>query len=158
VTIRAWRIVPSRFAGRAFLGEGARIAGGRWNSPGGAAIYTSSSASLATLELLVHIQSQDLLKRDSLFGVSFEETLVTEVDPRDLPKSWRRLEPTAETRRIGDEWLADATSAVLRVPSVIMPTEWNYLLNPAHPDFARIKIGPRTPVLFDPRLLKTPGS
>lgn len=73
-----------------------------------------------------------------------------------LPATWEESPPPAAAQRIGDVWLAGAASAVLQVPSAVMPVEWNYLLNPAHPDFRRIKIGSETPIQLDPRLIKTP--
>jgi RES domain-containing protein len=158
VTIHAWRIVKAKRSAAAFSGDGAEKYGGRWNSPGVAVVYVAGSASLAILEMLVHIQSQELMKRYVIFEVTFDDTLVTEVDPADLPKSWRKSPPSAVVQRIGDTSVAGGGSAILRVPSVIVPTEWNFLLNPAHPEFAKITIGPRQPARFDPRLIKTPAS
>jgi RES domain-containing protein len=145
--------VQRPYAAKAFTGEGARIAGGRWNSPGMAVVYTASSASLAILEMLVHLQSQELLKRYVLVEVTFAEALVTVVEPRSLGKTWRKSPPPAAAQRVGDDWLAGTGSAVLRVPSVIVPAEYNYLLNPAHPDFGKITVGPKQPVQLDPRLI-----
>ena len=71
-----------------------------------------------------------------------------------LPASWRRSPPPSAVQRLGDAWLDEGRSAVLRVPSVVVPAEWNYLLNPAHTDFAEIDIGPKRSVQFDPRLVK----
>jgi RES domain-containing protein len=158
VTISAWRIVKAKYAAAAFSGAGARKTGGRWNSPGWPVVYTAGSQSLAILEMLVHLQAQELLSRYVLFPVTFDEALVTAVDPGTLPKSWRNSPPPAAVQRIGNDWLASADSAVLRIPSVIVPTEWNYLLNPQHADFPRIVIGVKKPVRFDPRLIKSPAT
>ena len=155
MTVSAWRIVKARHAAAAFSGDGARKAGGRWNSPGTAVVYTSDSASLAMLEMLVHLQSQDVLKRYVLIEVKFDESLVEAVDLKVLAKTWRRSPPPLAAQRVGDTWVASGSSTVLRIPSVIVPNQWNYLLNPAHADFASIVIGPRQPARFDPRLLKT---
>lgn len=156
MTIQAWRIIKAKHATTAFTGGSAKTYGGRWNSPGTAVVYTAGSTSLAILEMLVHLQAQDLMRRYVIFEVSFDETLVTTVDPARLPKSWRRSPSPATVQQVGDAWVAGGTSAVLRLPSVIVPSEWNYLLNPAHPDFAKITIGPKQPIKFDPRLVKTP--
>ncbi|MEX2126296.1 MAG: RES family NAD+ phosphorylase [Woeseia sp.] len=153
MSVRAWRIVKAKHAAAAFSGEGAKIAGGRWNSPGMAVVYTSGSASLAMLEMLVHLESQDLLKQYVLFEAAFDETMVTSLAPRDLPKPWRNSPPFPGVQQVGDTWLAEKRSAVLQVPSVIVPTEWNYLLDPTHVDFKKIAIGPEQPVRFDPRLV-----
>ncbi|MBI4579680.1 MAG: RES domain-containing protein [Planctomycetes bacterium] len=156
--LSAWRIVKAKRAASGFTGEGARRAGGRWNSPGIPIVYTASTASLAMLEMLVHIESQDLLNRYVLFEVSFDEALVETVKVKELPRTWRKSPTPAAIRQVGDEWAGEQRSVVLRVPSVVVPTEWNYLLNPAHPEFAKIAIGPRKAVKFDPRLIKPPSA
>lgn len=151
--VSAWRIVKARHAASAFTGAGARQAGGRWNSPGSAAVYVSQSASLAMLEMLVHLPADELLNRYVLFDVTFDDVLVTAVNVRALPKTWRMSPPPIAVQQIGDAWIAGSRSAVLKVPSVIVPVEWNYVLNPAHPDFTRITIGRKQPVRFDKRLV-----
>jgi RES domain-containing protein len=155
MTIRAWRITKAKHAATAFTGGGAKAYGGRWNSPGTAAVYTAGSTSLAILEMLVPLQAQDLMRRYVVFEVSFDEMLMTSVDPATLPKSWRKSPSPASVQPVGDEWVAEGSSAVMRLPSVNVPSEWNYLLNPAHPDFAKIAIGPKQQIKLDPRLVKT---
>ena len=154
MTLSAWRIIKAKHAAEAFSGEGAKSAGGRWNGPGTAVVYTSDSASLAMLEILVHFQSPELLKRYVLFEVQFDDSLVEAIDGEVLPRTWRKYPPPLAVQRAGDIWVAGGSSAVLKVPSVIVPAGWNYLLNPAHADFAAIAIGSRQPTKFDPRLLR----
>jgi RES domain-containing protein len=156
VKIHAWRIVKSREVAAAFSGKGARKFGGRWNSRGVAMVYTAGSASLAILEMLVNLQAPELMKRYAIIPVAFDDALVSEVDPAALPKAWRKSPPPAAVQRIGDSWVTGGGSAVLRVPSAVVPSEWNYLLNPAHPDFKSIIIGSKQTVQFDPRLIKPP--
>ena len=151
--IVAWRIYKPRHAASAFTGEGARLHGGRFNGKGTAVVYTSSSISLAMLEMLVHVQSSDLLLQYAVRGVTFEEGMVRRIVVANLPANWRGHPPPAGLQRIGDEWTAGLQSAVLQVPSVIVEGESNYLLNPKHPDFPRIGVGPEQPLGFDPRLL-----
>jgi RES domain-containing protein len=158
MTLHAVRIVKARHAATAFSGEGARRFGGRWNTPGSALVYTAGSAALAILEMLVHLNAHELMNRYVLFDVSFDDSIVTTIDSAKLPKSWRKSPPPVSVQYTGDAWIAAGTSAVLRVPSTIVPAESNYLLNPAHLDFSSIKIGPRQPIRFDPRLVKTPVS
>ena len=158
MTIRAWRITKAKHAATAFSGGAAKTYGGRWNNPGTAIVYTAGSTSLAILEMLVHLQAHDLMRRYVIFEVSFDETLMKTIDPATLPKTWHRSPSPATVRQVGDDWVAGASSAVLRLPSAIVPREWNYLLNPAHPDFAKITIGPKQPIKFDPRLIKAPTS
>lgn len=155
MTIHAWRIIKAKHSAAAFSGEGARKYGGRWNSPGVAIVYSAGSISLAILEMLVNSESQELMKQYVVFEVVFDDALATAMDLAALPKTWRRSPPPLSVQGIGDKWIADGHSSVLRVPSVIVPTEFNYLLNPTHPDFAKIQIGPKQPVRIDPRLLRT---
>lgn len=150
--VTAWRIVKRKHARTAFSGEGARRFGGRWNSPGVAAVYTSQSQSLAALEMAVHLDSSELLDRYVVFKVEFDESLITHVDPRELPKNWKSHPPPSKVRAIGDAWAAAGTAAVLQVPSATVPGESNFLLNPLHRDFTQLKIGNPSPFRFDPRL------
>jgi RES domain-containing protein len=154
MTVRAWRITKAKHAAMAFSGSGAKAFGGRWNSPGIPAVYCAASTSLAILEMLVHLEASELMRRYVSFEVTFDESLVTAIDIAALPKNWRKSPIPTSVQAVGDQWLADAPSAILQVPSAIVPNEWNYLLNPAHPDFAKIALGPKHPLNFDPRLLK----
>ena len=138
--LSVWRITSRKFTKSAFKGEGARLYGGRWNTPGTSLIYTAESKSLAVLEILVHLDSPDLLRKYVLFEVKMEDSLVTHLDPASLPKDWRQDPPPAAAQNIGNEWASSARSAVLRVPSAIVTGEFNFLLNPRHPDFSKLKI------------------
>ena len=117
-------------------------------------VYCAGSASLAALEMLVHLLAHQVLESYSLCEVRFDDSLVESIDPTDLPKIWRSDPAPSELKRIGDEWVSSESSAVLCVPSAILDIESNYLLNAAHPEFALIDIGPSNPFQFDPRLLK----
>ena len=137
----AWRIVQAQVADRAFNGEGARRYGGRWNSKGVAVVYTSGSISLAILEVVVHIPAYDLLEQYVFIPVEFDRKLVRTLKPKDLPENWNRDPSPQANKQIGDSWVQSNQSAVLEVPSAIVPTEKNYLINPAHPDFSKLNIG-----------------
>lgn len=150
----AWRIVKAEYARTAFNGEGARRAGGRFNSRGTAVVYCADSLALAVLEVLVHLPSYNGLSNRVAFRVSFDEALVETLPAEDLPPRWRATPPGGATQQIGDVWVREARSAVLRLPSVVVPQEFNYVLNPAHPDFADVEIAAAVPVAFDPRLAK----
>jgi len=152
VILSSWRITKQKHANSAFTGEGARLYGGRWNTPGTAMVYTAQSQALAVLEILVHLDRAEILKAYVLMEVSFDAGLVEELDPAALPQNWKEDSAPAEVKALGDAWVANATSAVLRVPSVIVPGESNFLLNPNHPGFRKLKFGPPTPYQFDPRL------
>jgi RES domain-containing protein len=149
----AYRIVKSRHARRAFSGEGARIAGGRWNRPGNAVIYTSASLALAAIETFVHIGEDGLHIRFVYFRMDIPEGMPIQRCRRP-PLGWRAEPPEAESMRYGSEWLRRGRTAVLDVPSASVPSERNCLLNPHHPDFPRIRIGRAIPFVFDPRMWK----
>ena len=153
MTITAYRITKTRHASDAFLGEGARLYGGRWNSVGTRMVYVSGSRSLATLEVLVHTEDISAIAEDyCIIPVAFSDRLVERVEDQDLPEGWASPEPIAETQIFGDAWVRNNRSAVLEVPSAVTTEEWNYLLNPGHSDFDSIEIGPPTPFQVDPRL------
>lgn len=148
----AWRLTKTKYLSAAWDGEGAKHAGGRWNEPGVAVVYTSGSLSLALVEVLVHLPA-DILPAYSAVPVEFDQALVAVVAPAALPKNWKDSPPPPAAQAIGSEWVARATSAMLRVPSVVVPGEFNFIVNPAHRDFGRIRIGAAMPFPFDPRLL-----
>lgn len=139
--IQAWRIIHERTLASAFSGDGSRKNGGRWNSRGYRAIYTAESLALATLEIVVHGVPYETLKRFFCIPVKIPENLVIEVDRGTLPKHWRKDPPPAAVQGIGNKWMEANRSAVLKVPSAVIPVEFNYLIHPGHADFANIKIG-----------------
>src|SRR5438552_1429771 len=128
MTLRAWRITKAKHATAAFSGTGAKSNGGRWNSLGTSIVYCGSSLSLAILEMLVHLNTPELTARYVSFEVTFDESLVTTLPVANLPKTWRKSPPPPSVQALGDQWVSSAASAILRVPSVIVPTEWNFLL------------------------------
>lgn len=135
----------------AHSGEGAALFGGRWNPVGIPVIYAAQSASLAALEVLVHYSV--LPKNYHLTEIRIPDSLAILTKERSrLPEDWKRDTPPVSTQRIGQRWVEDAQSAVLRAPSSIVPGEYNYLINPAHADFAVLLFQPPRPFAFDPRL------
>ena len=151
---QAWRIVKERHAGTAFDGEGARLYGGRWNSPGVAAVYVSESRALATLEVLAGLQTNFPLPGYVLIPTEFDDSLVVAIELEEVPADWRQNPPAPSTQRLGNDWIAQGESAVLRVPSVLVPKESNYVLNPRHPDFSAVMVGEPEPLSMDLRLLR----
>jgi RES domain-containing protein len=148
-----WRIATSGFARSAFSGEGARLYGGRWNPKGVPIFYTAASQSLAMLEMLV--QDQRLRARYVIIEARIPAGLaVDRVRTDRLPSDWREITAREKLQAIGAEWARKRGTAVLVVPSAIVPPESNYLLNPLHADFKRIKIGKPTTVETDLRLIK----
>jgi len=153
VSVSAWRIVKRKLAKDAFSGEGARLYGGRWNSPGVSVVYAAQSQSLAALELLVHLENSDLLHEYVVIEARFDASLITRIAKSDLPKDWRAGPPPASARAIGDAWIAEEPSPVLELPSAVVPAENIFLLNPEHPTFAKIEIGSPLDFEFDARLI-----
>jgi RES domain-containing protein len=152
-SIRVWRICNAKWAETAFDGQGAKIYGGRWNPIGTAVVYTSSSLALATLELLVHLGVKASPKAHVAIAADIPEIIAIEqVDKSDLPSDWRKDPPPSTLANIGQEWVSKSKSAVLQIPSAVIDEEWNYLLNPQHPDFAQIIIGTVKDFQFDSRL------
>jgi len=152
--ISAWRMFKSKHRRSAFTGEGARRFGGRWNSKGTPMIYSAGSISLAVLEMLVHLDSHSVLPHYLLVEIRFDRSLVEVVTVDQLPRKWNESPASSELRAVGDTWIAECRSAVLRVPSAVVPSESNYLLNPGHPDFARIEFCDSEGFAIDPRLVR----
>jgi RES domain-containing protein len=150
---KAWRITKRRYASTAFDGEGARRYGGRWNSPGHAVVYVSETRALATLEILAGLQVPAVVPAYVLISVEFEEELISNVEVGGLPPDWRGSPPDSATQSIGDRWIEQASSLVLRVPSALVPGEFNYLINPAHAGFGKLRIGMPEELHRDPRIL-----
>lgn len=148
-----YRIAKAKHARTAFSGLGARLAGGRWNFPGEAVVYCSSSLALAALETFIHIGEEGR----GLSFVSFEAYLPDKLILQQLrrpPNHWRAEPPGEVTMRVGSKWLAEARNVAIAVPSVLIPSERNILLNPAHPEFPQITISKPAKFTFDPRLWK----
>ena len=149
-----FRLANARFRDSLWSGEGGLYVDGRWHEPGRKIIYTAQSLSLAQLEVLVHISNRQHAPQLICAQASLAEDVPMDViDVALLPEHWRRFSPYSEdTQKLGMKWLAEARSAVLKVPSAISEGEWNFLLNPAHPDFQKIHLGEPTPFAMDPRV------
>jgi RES domain-containing protein len=137
-------------------GYGAFLVGGRWNLPGLPLLYTAETRALATLEVLVHLPAGDLPDDMYLLTLEVPDTVShQEITPADLPADWQRLSQPLPTGALGHAWLQAGRSLALRVPSVLVPQEHNLLLNPAHPEFAQVRLAAEPePFFFDERLRK----
>lgn len=152
---QAWRIVTRKRVQGAFDGEGARLFGGRWNSPGKPMVYLAGSRALAALEMLVHLHPAMAGKMTfARFSVEFPPRFVEELDSREGPV-FDSFGPSVSplTQAAGDAWLKNGIKPLLRVPSAIIPEEPNYLLNPRHPACSELLISEAETFSFDPRLL-----
>ena len=148
----AWRLVRQRHAATAFSGEGARIFEGRWNSAGVAVVYCSENLALAALEILVHVQPVAVAEPFRTFRVALDDALITRVERDKLPKGWNLQPPTTVSKTIGDEWVKSGRSVALTLPSLLVPLERTYLLNPKHPDFRKVQIRDMGNFTLDRRL------
>jgi RES domain-containing protein len=151
--VRVWRIASAAHA--AFDGEGARRYGSRWTPKGVAAVFASATLSLAALERFVNTDPD--LEPGELVAIAVDITPNVALDTvgvADLPTDWRAYPPPPSLAVIGERWLRTSTSVVLSVHSAVIPTERNFVLNPAHADFGGLTIHPSEPFSFDPRMWK----
>jgi RES domain-containing protein len=156
--MKVWRICREKYAASALTGEGARLAGGRWNSVGVSMVYTSWCLSLAVLEVFVNLdpgnQPRDLVwlaieaPMEEQWNCRGEKDFIS-----SLPQHWREHDDP-ETQRFGDDWIRSGRSAGLVVPSVLIEGEWNVLLNPAHPDAKKIRVVEMKPFGLDQRMFR----
>jgi RES domain-containing protein len=137
----AWRLCREPYAD--LNGEGARLYGGRWNTPGRPLVYAASTAALAVLEVRVHLDLPPELLPDDYVLMTVDLGDLAVEDVSDIP---------ANQRDYGDAWLREWRTPVLRVPSVIVPEDSNVLVNPGHPATASARIVGRRPFAFDRRL------
>lgn len=147
-----WRLSLARYAVTAFSGTGAKAYGGRWSPPGLAVIYSAESRSLALVEVLAGTDDSVRLIKQKWVLLSAEIPEECIEKPARVPDDWRQYPHSPAPQAFGAEWVQARRSVTLRVPSVVVPGEFNYLLNPAHPQFGRVKIGKPEPFSFDPRL------
>lgn len=153
--VTTYRICKTKYAETWFDGEGAFRFGGRWNSRGTRIFYTAGSLSLAALEILVHLNDEEILLSYSFAAAEFDESLVLPVEEfRALPENWSASPPPLEIQRIGDEWASAQASVVLKVPTSVLPVEFNYLINVEHPEFSKVQLGKPQTFTFDERLYK----
>jgi RES domain-containing protein len=151
--LRLWRLTREPF--QDLDGEGARQFGGRWNGAGVAVVYTSSTLALAVLELLVHVDPEEM--PTDLVALCIEgpdSASQRGVSLEALPSDWNRILDHPACRTVGEDWVREGGHALLRVPSAIVPEEENVLLNPAHPEAAGFVVTARRAFALDPRLLR----
>jgi RES domain-containing protein len=138
---RLWRICAKRHGKGAFSGDGAKLFGGRWNPEGVPLVYTSTTLSLAALELFVNLDPEDLPGGFVSIEVRAPQNLSSEtIEMASLPHGWRRCPAPAPLQEIGRRWVERGESLLLSVPSVVIPQECNVLINPRHPEFSLLSI------------------
>lgn len=151
-----FRVTKERYRDQVFSGLGGLHASGQWTRRGRPVVYSSQSISLAVLEYALNYKRHGWLPASVLGrAVIPDEVPIERICAATLPDNWRDPDSPAALREIGDSWLRRAETACLRVPSAIVPEEFNYLLNPRHPDFEKITIGLAEPFSFDRRLARS---
>lgn len=133
-------------------GHGSMLYGGRWNTKGKAALYTAGSIALAMLEVAVHISPNNAPKDFRLVKIQVPPVLIQKVNVEELNPGWRESPPSQFTQDIGDAFLMSKSHFILEVPSVVVPDEYNYIINPSHYAFENVKIISIEPISFDTRL------
>lgn len=151
-TIRVWRICHRKFKKTAFSGEGARLYGGRFNSEGNAVVYTSGSLSLSLLELIVQMNDRSQLKDCVIFSADIPVSAIWEPSLKELPDDWNNIPYLSNTQKFGDNWIQSKKTAAMRIPSVVVPIEFNYVINPFHREFSKIRISDADDFSFDERI------
>ncbi|MET3980709.1 RES domain-containing protein [Mucilaginibacter sp. UYP25] len=134
-------------------GTGARLYGGRWNSEGKSMVYLASSRALAVLEVLVHLPPLLLPDNFCIAEIEAPEHSILTLDVKALPANWQDASSPAELKTLGNQFIKETNYLMMKVPSSVVPEEYNYLLNPWHPDIKKVSIVSTHPFSFDDRLL-----
>lgn len=149
-----FRLAKQRFADD-LSGVGAELTGGRWNFKGTRILYTSESRALCMAEVAVHIPIGLIPKDYYLITIEIpDNSPMTTIDVKTLPKNWKEFPYSDLTQRLGDDFLNKMDSLILKVPSAVVPGDWNYLINPDHADFKEIRIKDKESFNFDSRLFR----
>lgn len=152
--VQVWRITDKKHSDSAFTGKGAKLWGGRFNSPGIPAVYASGSLSLALLETLVQTNSRLNLKKKVLIRATIPGDLIYAPSKDSLPGRWNHIPAAKASQDYGNDCLKDTMFPVLKIPSVVIPIEYNYVINPIHHLFHRIDIGDMESIPLDPRFFE----
>lgn len=150
--MQVWRICKHKHQDSAFSGTGGLYAPGRWTPQGFLVVYTAESLALASLEVFVHTESERI-PLVALRAFLPEDIAISKVDVSSLPVDWQQPAAYPVLQNIGKRWLQEKQTPVLKVPSAIIPVEFNYLLNPQHPDL-QLSLDPPLQFRFDQRMWK----
>jgi RES domain-containing protein len=149
-----YRIGKTRYA-RDLSGEGARLNGGRWNHKLTACLYSSESRALAVLEYTVNVNIDEIPRALSITSIEIPDAAIAEMSVADLPGNWMETPALSSTKDFGTKVLKTAISPVIKIPSTVIPEEFNYLLNPMHPGSKGFKIAGVRDFVFDVRIKLT---
>jgi RES domain-containing protein len=150
--MRVYRICKAQYA-HDLSGTGAERTGGRWNKRGTPMVYTSGSRALCVAEIAVHLPLGIIPKDFMVLTIEIPDSLpIGEIFESKLPKDWNSIPHGEETQETGEDFCRKLKYAVLKVPSAVVEGEFNFLINPRHPDAAKIRVKEVKPFSFDPRL------
>lgn len=153
--MHVWRLCRKPHAEEPLSGKGGTIAAGRWHEKGSRIVYTAATLSLAALELLVHVGVHHAPGDLVAIEIEIPDALeISELPAGALPRDWRDVPASRRLQQLGTKWLDERKSAVLRVPSAVIPAESNFLLNPLHPDASRIAVVGIASFEMDTRLVR----
>lgn len=150
--MQVWRVCKKKHKDTAFSGEGGLYAPARWTPQGFRAVYTAKSLSLASLEVFVHTESNKI-PLIAIRALLPEDIAIETVEPGSLPTDWQQEAAYPVLQNIGKQWLLSRRTPILKVPSAIIPIEFNYILNPQHPDL-KLMLDPPMEFKFDDRMWK----
>lgn len=146
-----FRLVLIKFSSD-LTGKGAEKSGRRWNSKGVPMIYTSESRALCTAEVAVHLPLGNFPQGFEITSILIpDDIIITEILVNDLPTGWKTFPHIESTQKIGDQFIRQGKFLVIKVPSAVVPGDFNFLINPRHADFDRIEIVKKEPYEFDGR-------
>lgn len=151
--MKVYRITRNRYEKSVLSGEGGRKVASRWNYKGDAVTYTSVTRALSLLEMLVHMDMEDIRKMDLVIcEINIPDSVkIQNIPSKSLPEGWNKTPFAQGSQVYWKSFIQKKKSAVLRVPSIIIPEEWNYLIDPTHPDAKKIKVSSCSPLTLDSR-------
>jgi RES domain-containing protein len=152
---RVFRILRKPYSRKLLDGEGAYLFGGRWSSPGTRLAYTAAHLSLAMIEYFIHIDPDDPPKDLVVITAEIPSRVSRiSISPKQLPSTWRQSSAPPELASTGDRFASNARAAILIVPSALAPAESNWIINPRHPEFSKIRLRSVEPFDYDRRFFK----
>ncbi len=156
MTLTVFRLGKHVYRDQLFSGQGGLYASGRWTPRGRPVVYTSASISLAVLEYTVNYRRRGWVPATVLGRAVIPESVrVESVSLEKLPANWFAASPPRQLQVLGGEWLERGETSVLKVPSAIVTEEWNFLLNPLHPDFRKLRMSTPKRFNFDQRVARS---
>ncbi len=151
--MQVYRIAKQKYISD-LTGIGAKTVGGRWNPKGVAVLYTSTTAALSALEVLAHLPAAYFPDDMAIATIELPDSLITKIDIDELPDSWKDVPAPIEIQSLGMKWITEEKYLGIKVPSIIVPSEFNLIINPLHPKFNKVKLISVKPFSFDTRLIK----